>query len=338
MPLNHTNIVQTSWKIGPALATGNCVVLKPAELTSLSALRVAELACEAGVPPGVFNVIPGLGSEAGAALALHMDVDMIGFTGSVGVGRSILKAASESNIKRVSLELGGKSPQIIFPDVEDLDEVAAEVMKAAFWNMGENCSCGSRLLVHESIKPALVEKLRALAKSSSWKLGNPLSLDTKIGSMISPVHAEKVLSYIAAGVKEGASLALGGKRVNEESGGHFVEITLFDNVTSDMKIAREEIFGPVLSIITFSTEQEAIALANDTMYGLAASLYTSSLKRAHRVSKKIRAGTVSVNCFGEGDMTTPFGGYKQSGFVGRDKSLHAHEQYTELKTIWMNLE
>jgi len=324
-----------SWKIGPALAAGNSVVLKPAELTSLSALRMAELAAEAGVPAGVFNVVPGLGETAGQAIGRHPGIDMVAFTGSTEVGRLFLKYSAESNLKRIILECGGKSPQVVFEDAPDLDVVANNAVGAAFWNMGENCSCGSRLIVHERIKDDLVARIAALAKT--WKVGDPLDPRNRLGSMIEKPHLEKVLGYIAAGQAEGARLVLGGHRILEKTGGYFVEVTIFDQVTNQMKIAREEIFGPVLSVISFSTEEEALAIANDTNYGLAASLYTRDLNRAHRAARAIRAGTVSVNCFSEGDLTTPFGGFKESGFAGRDKSIWAHEQYTELKTIWMQL-
>jgi gamma-glutamyl-gamma-aminobutyraldehyde dehydrogenase len=324
-----------AWKIGPALAAGNSVVLKPAELTSLSAIRMAELAAEAGVPAGVFNVVPGLGETAGQALGRHPDVDMVAFTGSTEVGRYFLMYSAESNLKRIILECGGKSPQVVFADAPDLDGVANNAVGAAFWNMGENCSCGSRLIVHKKIKDELVEKIAKLAKT--WKVGDPLDPQNRLGAMIEKPHLEKVLGYIEAGKAEGARLTLGGRRILEKTGGYYVEPTIFDKVSNRMKIAREEIFGPVLSVISFTTEEEAVAIANDTNYGLAASLYTRDLNRAHRVSRAIRAGTVSVNCFSEGDITTPFGGFKASGFAGRDKSIWAHEQYTELKTIWMQL-
>lgn len=330
-------LLMAAWKLAPALATGNTVVLKPAELTSLSALRIAALAQEAGIPPGVLNVVPGLGPIAGAALANHMDVDFLGFTGSTAVGRTILQAAGSSNLKRVSLECGGKSAQVVFDDIENLDAVANHCMAAAFWNMGENCSCGSRLLVHQNIKGKLLEKMIQLAQTE-WKVGDPLNLDSKLGSMISPQHCEKVMGYINKGKECGANLLLGGNQVLSDSGGSFVEITIFDQVSNSSVICQEEIFGPVLSVVEFETEAEAVRLANDTQYGLAASLYTSNVNRAARVARKLQAGNVSVNCFSEGDDTTPFGGYKQSGFVGRDKSIYAHEQYTELKTIWYEIE
>jgi gamma-glutamyl-gamma-aminobutyraldehyde dehydrogenase len=324
-----------AWKLGPALAGGNSVVLKPAEQTSLSALRMAELAMEAGLPAGVLNVVPGFGESAGQAIGRHMDVDLVAFTGSSEVGRYFLKYAAESNLKRIILECGGKSPQVVFQDAPELEQVAAHAVAAAFWNMGENCSCGSRLIVHRAIRDELVE--RVARQAATWKLGDPLDPECKLGALIEKPHMEKVLGYIEAGRAEGARLVMGGRRALPETGGYFVEATLFDGVDNRMKIAREEIFGPVLSVIPFATEEEAIAMANDSIYGLAASLYTRDLDRAHRAARLIRAGTVSVNCFSEGDITTPFGGFKQSGFGGRDKSIWAHEQYTELKTIWMQL-
>jgi 4-(gamma-glutamylamino)butanal dehydrogenase len=324
-----------AWKLGPALGAGNSVVLKPAEQTSLSALRMGELAVEAGLPPGVLNVVPGLGETAGQAIGRHNDVDMAAFTGSTEVGRYFLRYSAESNLKRVILECGGKSPQVVLADPPDLDIIAQNAVSAAFWNMGENCSCGSRVIVHASVKDALLEKIAALAKT--WTVGDPLDPATKVGSMIEKAHMEKVLGYIAGGNAEGAKLTMGGKRILAETGGYFVEVTIFDEVSNNMKIAREEIFGPVLSVIPVKSEEEAVKLANETNYGLAASLYTRDVNAAHRVARAIRAGTVSVNCFSEGDMTTPFGGYKESGFAGRDKSIFAHEQYTELKTIWMAL-
>lgn len=330
-------LLMAAWKLAPALSTGCTVVLKPAELTSLSALRITDLAKKAGIPDGVLNVVPGLGPVAGAALANHMDVDFVGFTGSTAVGRTILQASGNSNLKRVSLECGGKSAQLVFNDIENIDSVAEHCMAAAFWNMGENCSCGSRLLVQKGMKEKLLEKMIALSRSE-WKVGNPLDINTKLGPMISPQHISKVLGYISKGIESGANLLLGGKQILQDSGGNFVEITIFDNVTNESIICQEEIFGPVLCVIEFDTEQEAVELANETKYGLAASVYTSNVNRAVRVSRRLQAGNVSVNCFAEGDDTTPFGGYKQSGFVGRDKSIYAHEQYTELKTIWYEID
>lgn len=325
----------TAWKIGPALAAGNSVVLKPAELTSLSALRMAELAFQAGVPAGVFNAIPGWGPEAGQALGRHMDVDMLAFTGSTEVGREVLKYAAESNLKRVALELGGKSPQVVLSDAPDLDAVAENAVAAAFWNMGENCSCGSRLIVHRSIKDELVAKIQALV--ADWKMGDPLDPETKLGPMVEPEHLEKVLRYIEAGKAQGAKVLVGGTCALEETGGNYVAVTIFDEATNEMTIASDEIFGPVLTVIPVDSDEEAIAVANATAYGLAASLYTSDVSKAHRYARQLRAGTVSVNCFSEGDITTPFGGFKQSGFFGRDKSMWAQLQYSELKTVWLQL-
>jgi gamma-glutamyl-gamma-aminobutyraldehyde dehydrogenase len=324
-----------AWKLGPALATGNTVVIKPASHTSLSLLRMAELASEAGLPDGALNVVPGPGEVVGEAIGRHMDIDAVAFTGSTEVGRRFLRYASESNLKRVTLELGGKSPQLVMPDVADLGVVVENATNAIFWNMGENCSAGSRLIVHRSLRDELVERL--VGATASWIVGDPLDPATRVGAMISRPHLQRVLSYVDSARQEGARVAVGGSQVLESSGGHFVEPTILDRVTNGFTAAREEIFGPVLSVIDFETESDAVAIANDTPYGLAASLYTNDLNVAHRVARQIRAGVVAVNCYSEGDMTTPFGGYKQSGFAGHDKSLHAHEQYTETKTIWIQL-
>ncbi|MEX1173271.1 MAG: aldehyde dehydrogenase [Chloroflexota bacterium] len=324
-----------AWKLGPALATGNCVVIKPASTTSLSLLRLAELGAEAGIPDGVLNVVTGPGDAVGAAMGRHPDIDCLAFTGSTEVGRQFLGWSAESNLKRVLLELGGKSPQIVFGDVTDMAGVAANAAVAIFWNMGENCSAGSRLLVHRSRKDELLQALQA--ELAAWTVGDPLDPATKIGAMISRGHLDRVLGYVEAGQGEGARLVTGGRRILEETGGYFLGPTIFDGVRNDMRIAQEEIFGPVLSVIEFETEAEAVAIANDTPYGLAASIYTDDLNVAHRVARDLRAGTVGVNAYAEGDMTTPFGGYKLSGFGGHDKSVHAHDQYTELKTTWIVL-
>jgi gamma-glutamyl-gamma-aminobutyraldehyde dehydrogenase len=326
----------TAWKIGPALAAGNSVVLKPAELTSLSALRMAELAFEAGIPAGVFNAVPGYGPAAGRSLGMHMDVDMVAFTGSTEVGREILRYSAESNLKRVILELGGKSPQVVLADAPDLDVVAENAAQAAFWNMGENCSSGSRLIIHRSIKDEVIGKIRDIV--GTWKMGDPLDPETRMGPMVEPDHLSKVLGYIESGKREGAKLVLGGGRTLEDTKGNFVELTIFDEASNEMQIACEEIFGPVLTVIPVDSDEEAVAVANATDFGLAASLYTSDVSKAHRIARQLRAGTVSVNCFSEGDITTPFGGFKQSGFFGRDKSMYAQQQYSELKTIWMQLD
>ena len=326
-------LLMAAWKLGPALATGNSVVLKPAEQTSLSALRLAELAAEAGLPEGVLNVVPGFGETAGQAIGRHMDVDAVTFTGSTEVGRLFLRYAAETNLKRIVLECGGKSPQLVMADAADLDAVASHACNAAFWNMGENCSCGSRLIVDRRIKDQLLEKIATASRQ--WTVGDPLDPATRVGALIERQHLDKVLGYIQIGRDEGARLVLGGRQALEETGGYFTEPTVFDDVGNHMRIAREEIFGPVLSTITFESEEEGVRLANDTNYGLAASLYTDNVHTAHRVARALKAGTVSVNCYSEGDISTPFGGYKQSGFGGRDNSIFAHDQYTETKTIWM---
>jgi gamma-glutamyl-gamma-aminobutyraldehyde dehydrogenase len=324
-----------AWKLGPALATGNSVVIKPASTTSLSLLRIAELGAEAGIPDGVLNVVTGPGDTVGAAIGRHPDIDCVAFTGSTEVGRRFLTWSAESNLKRVLLELGGKSPQIVFGDVTDMAHVAENAAVAIFWNMGENCSAGSRLIVHRSKKDVLLEALRA--ELGAWPVGDPLDPATRIGALISKPHLDRVLDYVDVGRSEGARLVTGGERILEDTGGYFVPPTIFDGVRNDMRIAREEIFGPVLAVIEFDTEAEAVAIANDTSYGLAASIYTDDLNVAHRVARDLRAGTVAVNAYAEGDMTTPFGGYKQSGFGGHDKSAHAHDQYTEMKTTWIAL-
>lgn len=324
-----------AWKLGPSLAAGNSVVLKPARQTSLSALRMAELAAEAGIPNGVFNVVTGDGPIIGKAICLHRDVDMVAFTGSTEVGRELLRYSADSNLKRVILELGGKSPQVVLADAPDLDLVAANALNSAFWNMGENCSSGSRLIVDRKLKDALLDKLIGLVKP--LPVGDQTDPNTRVGPLITRSHMETVLHYIDAGKKEKAKIALGGKRILENTGGNYVEITIFDEVNNNMRIAREEIFGPVLAVLPVKDDEEAVRVANDTNYGLAASIYTQNVNRAHRVARALRAGTVSVNCYSEGDLTTPFGGFKESGFFGRDKSVYAHEQYTELKTIWMQI-
>ena len=328
-------LMMAAWKLGPILASGNSAVLKPAEQTSLSTIRIGELATEAGIPDGVLNVLPGFGETAGKAIGLHPGVDCIGFTGSTETGRLFLRYAADSNLKRVLLECGGKNPFIVMGDVEDLDTVAEHATQSIFWNMGENCSSNSRLLVDRSIADALMERI--LERTHDWVVGDPLESATRIGPMIEAAHLDKVLDNIATAEADGARLLRGGRRVLTETGGWFVEPTIFTDVTPDMRLAREEVFGPVLAVMTFDTPEQAIAMANDTDYGLAASLFTASNKTAHNASRAIRAGTVSVNCYGEGDVTTPFGGYKLSGFGGRDKSLAAHDQYCETKTIWMDL-
>ncbi|MDA5558766.1 aldehyde dehydrogenase [Shimia sp. MMG029] len=317
-------LLMLAWKIGPALAAGCSVVVKPAEETSLTALRVAELAMEAGVPAGVFNVVTGSGAEVGEPLGRHMDVDMVSFTGSTATGRRFLDYAGASNLKEVTLEMGGKNPAIVLNDAENLDRVAAHIVNGAFWNMGENCSASSRLIVHKDIKDALLERIKAHARE--WPMGDPLDPQNRVGALVSKTHFDKVASYLDEGL-----VVMGGKAQDG-----FVEPTILE-VTPHRKQAQEEIFGPVLSVLTVGSFEEAIALANDTEYGLAASIFTANIKRALRGARALRAGTVSVNSFGEGDISTPFGGFKQSGFGGRDNGIHAHDQYTQLKTIWVDL-
>ncbi|MBB3259743.1 gamma-glutamyl-gamma-aminobutyraldehyde dehydrogenase [Paraburkholderia bannensis] len=325
-----------AWKIGPALSVGNSVIVKPAEQTSLSTLRIADLAQEAGVPAGVFSVVTGFGESAGQALGRHADVDLVAFTGSTETGKRFLHYSADTNLKRVVLECGGKNPQVVLPDVANLDAVAEQAVAAAFWNMGENCSAGSRILVPASLKASLLEKV--LAVLEGWKTGDPLDPDVKLGALIEQKHFEKVLAHIEKAKAEGARLVCGGKATHAESGGWFVEPTIFDNVTPEMSIARDEVFGPVVCFIEYADVEHAVRIANDTCYGLAASLWTDNVNSAHKVAARIRAGTVTVNCFGEGDLSTPFGGFRQSGFGGRDKSVYAHDQYCELKTTWLKLD
>lgn len=319
-------LLMLAWKIAPALAAGCSVIVKPAEETSLTALRVAELAKEAGIPAGVLNVITGTGPDVGEPMGTHMDIDMVSFTGSTETGRRFLRYSADSNLKEITLEMGGKNPCIVMDDAENLDNVAAHVVNGAFWNMGENCSATSRLIVHENVKDALLERI--LAHAREWPLGDPLDPENRVGALVSKDHFDKVCTYLG----EGEKIHLGGEAVD----GAYVQPTVMD-VSVDSKAAREEIFGPVLSVMTIKTWDEAIALANDTQYGLAASVFSGNGKKALRAARAIKAGTVTVNCFGEGDITTPFGGYKQSGFGGRDNSVHAHDQYTQLKTIWLDL-
>ena len=327
-------MIMAAWKLGPILAAGNSIVLKPSEKSPLTALAMAELAVEAGLPPGVFNVVTGFGHTAGKALALHGDVDGIGFTGSTATGKLIMGYAAESNLKRVSLECGGKSPNIVMADCEDVERAAYAAAYAIFFNQGEMCSAGSRLLVHESLKDRMLEAIARVAVQMAP--GDPLDPATKLGAIVDAQQMQRVLSYIEAGRADGARLAFGGAQVRRETGGCFVEPTAFDGVRSNMRIAREEIFGPVLSVLTFRDEAEAIAIANDTTYGLAAAVWTQNLNTAHRMSRAIRAGMIYINCYDADDMTVPFGGFRQSG-IGRDKSLHAFDKFTELKTTWIDL-
>ena len=324
-------LLMLAWKIGPALAAGCSVVVKPAAETTLTTLRVAELAHEAGIPAGVFSVVTGSGKDVGEPIGLHMDVDMVAFTGSTPTGRRFLRYAADSNLKKVVLECGGKNPAVVLADAEDLDLVAEQVVNGAFWNMGENCSATSRLIVHSSIKDDLMQRIGAYMRE--WKTGDPLDPDNRIGALVSKSHFEKVKSFLDDVKTEKLTLAQGGNTYE----GAFIEPTVVDGVTPKSRLFQEEIFGPILSVTAFDSLAEAVALANDTNYGLTASVYTGSLRNAIRLSRDIRAGLVTVNCFGEGDASTPFGGYKESGFGGRDKSVFAHDNYCELKTIWIDI-
>jgi acyl-CoA reductase-like NAD-dependent aldehyde dehydrogenase len=327
-------LLMATWKLGPALATGNSVVLKPSEKSPLTALRIAELAMEAGLPEGVLNVLPGFGYTAGEALALHMDVDCVAFTGSTRTGKRMLEYAGKSNMKRVWLECGGKAPNVVLGDVADLERAATAAAFGIFFNQGEMCSAASRLVVHESVRDAMLEKIVEIGKSMAP--GDPLDPKTRLGAIVDQVQLNTVMGYIDSAKKEGAELRLGGSRARQDSGGFFVEPTVFSNVTPGMKIAKEEIFGPVLSTIAFSDVEEAVKIANDVSYGLTAAVWSRDITTAHRVAKRLRAGTVYVNCYDADDITVPFGGFKQSG-NGRDKSLHAMDKYTELKTTWVDL-
>jgi len=327
-------LMMVAWKLGPALAAGNSVIIKPAPQTNLTALKLAELSIEAGIPPGVLTIVPGAGPEAGEALGLHPGVNAVSFTGSTAIGRRFLEYSARSNLKRIVLELGGKNPCLVLDDAKNLDYVAEHVAQAVFWNMGQNCSSNSRLIVQKGIKDTLLEKV--VEKTSDWRTGYPLNPANRLGAMNTKEHFDKVMRYIKIGKQEGASAIVGGEAI-EIGKGIYIAPTIFDGVKPEMRIGREEIFGPVLSVIEVESPSEALAVANDTEYGLQASLFTSDVKQAHRLSRDLQAGTVTVNCYGEGDISTPFGGYKQSGFGGRDNSLMAHDQYCEVKTIWHDL-
>jgi acyl-CoA reductase-like NAD-dependent aldehyde dehydrogenase len=327
-------LLMASWKLGPALATGNSVILKPAEQSPLTALRVAELAAEAGLPEGVLNVLPGYGETAGQALGRHMDVDMIAFTGSTEVGKYFLRYAGESNMKHVALETGGKSPNIVFGDVADINYAAATAAAGVFYNSGQVCTAATRIIVQEKIKDQFVELVAKHA--DKWRPKDPLDPKTSMGSMVDEGQMDRVLSYIDIGRKEGAKVAFGGERARRNTGGFYVEPTIFDDVKNSMRIAQEEIFGPVVATITFKDDEEAVKIANDTIYGLQASLWTRDITRAHKVARALRAGTVNINSTDGGDITAPFGGYKQSG-IGRDKSLHALEKYQQIKHTYIQL-
>ncbi|AIG01571.1 aldehyde dehydrogenase [Pseudomonas fluorescens] len=323
-----------AWKLAPALAAGNSVVLKPAEQSPFSALRLAELALEAGIPAGVLNVVPGLGEEAGRALGLHMDVDALVFTGSTEVGKYFMQYAAQSNLKQVWLECGGKSPNLVFADCQNLDLAAEKAAFGIFFNQGEVCSANSRLLVQRSIADEFVQRLTE--KARQWQPGNPLNPASSAGAIVDARQTQRILQYIEQARGEGAQLVCGGRQLSFDGSDNFIEPTIFTGVTADMTLAREEVFGPVLAVSVFDDEDQAVALANDHIYGLAASVWTDDLNRAHRVARRLNAGTVSVNTVDALDVTVPFGGGKQSGF-GRDLSLHSFDKYTQLKTIWIQL-
>ena len=332
VPWNYP-LLMASWKVAPALAAGNSVVLKPAEQSPLSGLLLAELFVEAGGPPGVLNVVNGLGETAGAALALHRDVAKIAFTGSTEIGKLMLVYAGQSNMKRVSLECGGKSPQIFLADLEDLDRAVTYAINGIYGNMGEVCNAGSRLLIDKPIAEAFVARFIERGKSA-YKAGDPLDPETNLGPLVTAQHRTRVLDYIGKGKRDGARLEFGGDAPSLP--GSFVNPTLFSGVNNTMTIAREEIFGPVASAIVVDGLDDALTIANDSIYGLAASVWTRDLNRAHKAVRSLEAGVIWVNCFDHGDMTQPFGGYKQSG-QGRDKCLESLLGYTQTKSAWIHL-
>ena len=330
IPWNFPLLMQ-AWKLAPALACGCTVVLKVAEQTPLSALRVGELINEAGFPPGVVNILSGFGPTAGQALARHMDVDKVAFTGSTEIGHQIMKYSAESNLKRVTLELGGKSPNIVFADT-DMDAAVEGAHFALFFNQGQCCCAGSRLFVEEKIHDKFVEKL--VAKSKSRKVGDPFAAGTEQGPQVDKEQYDKIMGYIAAGQEQGAEMVCGGGRVGDK--GYFIEPTVFDNVKDDMKIAKEEIFGPVLSVISFKDMDDVIKRANNSVYGLAAAVWTRDIEKAHTVANAMRAGTVWINCYDVFDAAAPFGGYKMSG-IGRELGEYGLDNYTEVKTVTIKI-
>jgi len=333
VPWNYP-LMMASWKLGPALATGNSVILKPAEQSPLTALRIAELASEAGLPDGVLNVVPGFGETAGQALGRHMDVDMIAFTGSTQVGKYFLRYAGESNMKHVSLETGGKSPNIVFADAGNLGHVARTSADGVFYNSGQSCNAPTRILVQEQIRDEFVDLVAKHA--APWTPADPLDPKTAMGPVVDADQMNRVLGYIEAGRAEGAKVMTGGGQALKSTGGSYIEPTVFAAVRNDMKIAQEEIFGPVVVAISFNDEAEAIRIANDSIYGLQANIWTRDVSRVHRMARALKAGTVVVNNVWGSDISHPFGGYKQSG-IGRDKSLHAMDKYCQVKNTYIQL-
>ena len=327
-------LTTTAWKLAPSLATGNSVILKPASNTPLSALRIAGLASEAGLPDGVLQVLPGPGGSLGRHLALHDDIDGLTFTGSTEVGKQLMQYSGESNLKRTFLELGGKSPNIVFADA-NLEKAATFAAIAVFYNCGQTCTAGTRLIVEENIREQFVEMV--VAKSHNWMPGDPLDPATTMGPMIDAGQLKTVTDYVEIGRQEGAALMVGGNQTMAESGGCYHEPTIFDGVNNSMRIAQEEIFGPVMSVIGFKDAEEAVAIANDSIYGLAGAVWSNNINTAHKVAAAVRVGTMGINNYFGGDITVPFGGFKQSG-NGRDKSIHAFGDYTELKTTWIEFD
>jgi 4-guanidinobutyraldehyde dehydrogenase/NAD-dependent aldehyde dehydrogenase len=324
----------TAWKLAPSLATGNSVILKPASNTPLTAIRIAGLAAEAGLPAGALQVLPGPGGSLGRHLATHMDIDGMTFTGSTPVGKQLMEYSGQSNLKRTFLELGGKSPNIVFADA-NLKKAANMAAAAVFYNGGQTCTAGTRLIVEASIRDEFLEMV--VERARRWMPGDPLNPATRMGPMIDQGQFETVAGYVEVGRNEGAELLFGGGQVLAESGGFYHEPTIFVGVDSDMRIAREEIFGPVLSALTFSSAEEAVEIANDSIFGLAGAVWSNNINTAHKVAAAVRVGTMGINNYFGGDITVPFGGFKQSG-NGRDKSIHAFNDYTELKTTWIEFD
>jgi gamma-glutamyl-gamma-aminobutyraldehyde dehydrogenase len=333
VPWNYASII-TSWKLGPALGAGNSVILKPAEQSPFAALRLGELALEAGIPAGALQVLTGRGHVTGQALGLHDDVDAVAFTGSAEVGKAFLGYAARSNMKRVALECGGKSPQVVTRDCEDLDKAADAIASSIFYNAGQTCHTGSRLIVDRPIKDSLLD--RVAERAGQFQPGDPLDTNTGMGAIIEGEALQRIANYVEVARQGGARIVTGGATARADSGGWFYHPTIVDNLAPDSQIAREEVFGPVLSVLDCDGLDEGVRMANDTRYGLAAAIWTSRIGDAHRAARRLRAGTVWINCYDKSSPVTPFGGYKESG-IGRDRSLHAFDKYMEIKTTWAEL-